>query len=489
MHRNFSDSDLKELHRRGISVEEAERQLELLSGPEHHVTLERACTVGDGIVQLGEAEVAALHGRHAEAARAGRLLKFVPASGAASRMFAALTRDRREGTASAELLAFVERLPELALYEELAQRLRSAGAELERLVAAGDHGPILDALLGSDGMDCGARPKGLLGFHRSADGARTAFDEQMAEAAEYARDADGRSRLHLTVSPEARRGFEAAARPEGEFDISFSVQKRSTDTLALDADRAPLRDADGRLVFRPGGHGALIENLADLQGDVVFIKNIDNVQPQRTLPVTSHWKRALAGYLVGLQQEMFALLDRLAEAEPAAAAIDDAAAFARERLQWEGSAGDRAQLTALLNRPLRVCGVVRNTGEPGGGPFWVRDARGNVTKQIVEASQVDARSAGQQAILGRATHFNPVDLVCALRDHRGRPFDLTRFVDHEAVIVTRKLEAGREVRVLERPGLWNGAMAGWNTVFVEVPIETFTPVKTIGDLLRAEHLP
>jgi hypothetical protein len=256
-----------------------------------------------------------------------------------------------------------------------------------------------------------------------------------------------------------------------------------------------MRDEAGHLMLRPGGHGALIGNLQDLQADLVFIKNIDNVQPDHTKPVTSRWKRALCGYVVQLQREIFRYLDALREPKPSEALIDQARIFARTciNLTVDDATAPmtyqslRALLISKLNRPLRVCGVVRNTGEPGGGPFWVKADDGSVSLQIVETSQVAPDDATQQQILRSATHFNPVDLVCGVRDVEGRPFDLARFVDQRAVIVTAKSEAGREVRVLERPGLWNGAMAHWNTMFVEVPIATFSPVKTVRDLLRSEH--
>jgi hypothetical protein len=307
-------------------------------------------------------------------------------------------------------------------------------------------------------LDLDRRPKGLIPFHSYPDRSRTAFEEHLVEAAAYTRGADGRCRLHFTVSPEHLTGFEELLDRVGEgyaerlgarFEVGFSVQKPRTDTLAADEDGRPLHDSAGRLHLRPGGHGSLIENLNDLRGDLVFVKNIDNVQPDRSRSVTVEWKKLLAGYLVKLEREASSLL--------------------------------------RLNRPLRVCGVVPNTGEPGGGPFWVRHGDGTTSRQIVETAQVDASDDAQQRLLRSSTHFNPVDLVCAVRDADGKPHDLREFVDQEAVIITRKTVGGREVRALERPGLWNGGMAGWNTVFVEVPLETFTPVKTVLDLLRPEH--
>jgi len=514
----FTTADVKQLHGRGVSVEDAERQLELLREPTHHARLVRACTIDDGIVQLEESDIAELHAIHADAAKEGRLQKLVPASGAATRMFKSLLRyhngplgnspwDDVVATAgagdqdAAELVAFVEQLPKFACHEDLRQLLSSRGDDIDALAGAGRFAPILDALLGPAGLDYASRPKGLLKFHRYDDGGRTAFEEHLVEAGDYARDGNGMSRLHLTVSRGHRRAFEAVARSttrrraDTRFDISYSEQKRSTDTLSLTGSDRPLRDDAGHLMLRPSGHGALIENLHDLQADLVFIKNIDNVQPDRTKPVTSYWKRALCGYLVQLQREVFRYLDALREPKPSESLIDQARVFAREcmNLNVEGQTAPmsyqsvRALLISKLNRPLRVCGVVRNTGEPGGGPFWVKADNGTVSLQIVETSQVAPDDATQQQTLRSATHFNPVDLICGVRDFEGRPFDLKRFVDQRAVIVTAKSHVGRELRVLERPGLWNGAMAHWNTMFVEVPIATFTPVKTVCDLLRPEH--
>jgi hypothetical protein len=504
----LSPEDVRQLHGHGLSVDEAERQIaRLVAGP-CTVELVRPCTVGDGIDRLGAAEFPELHALHAEAARAGRLLKFVPASGAATRMFKALVawraapcawdevvaRSSRGDETASELVAFVEQLRRFPFVGELEGWLAARGADLDALLAARDLEPLLRALLDPERLGLAARPKGLLPFHRYVDGVRTAFEEHLVEAELYAADDAGRCRLHATVSREHRRGFEEAARawgarggPGARCAVDCSAQKRSTDTLSLDEHGRPLRDRAGRLILRPGGHGALIHNLDELSADVVFVKNIDNVQPDRTKPTVSTWKRALAGHLLRLQREVFRLLDALEARDPSPALVAEARAFLDVRLGRGRSAGGPEALVAALARPLRVCGVVRTTGEPGGGPFWVRGPDGAVTRQIVETSQVDVDDATQRELACAATHFNPVDLVCGMADRRGRAFELSRFVDHGASIVTRKSEAGREISVLERPGLWNGAMAGWNTVFVEVPLETFTPVKTLGDLLRDEH--
>jgi hypothetical protein len=485
------------------------------------IRLERACTVGDGVERIEDDEKPELLALHAEAARSGRLTKFVPASGAASRMFkhllyfqqgrgrelswSAIERTAGEGREeSVTLVEFLHDVGRFAFHADLKRTLFRRGEDLDGLAGMGAFQPILDALLGDDGLDLDRQPKGLIKFHAYGEAGRTAFEVHLGEAAAYAGDADGLCRLHFTVSPEHRRGFEelfarvgadCAARLGARFEIGFSAQKPSTDTLAADASGRPLRDDEGRLRFRPGGHGALIENLNDLGGDLIFVKNIDNVQPDRLRDVAVEWKRLLGGRLIGLEREVARHLHRLREATPSRRILEEAEEFVRGRLHVEldrrleppSYQARRACLISRLNRPMRVCGVVPNTGEPGGGPFWVRRTDGATSLQIVESAQIDATDPEQRRLLGSSTHFNPVDLVCAVRGADGTPFDLRKFVDQDAVIITGKSESGRELQALERPGLWNGGMAGWNTVFVEVPLQTFSPVKTVLDLLRPEH--
>lgn len=513
---DLTPADLEQLARRGIPEAEARRQLDLLRDPPGFARLVRPCAVEDGIVRLAPDQLPRLYELHAGAAQAGRFRKFVPASGAASRMFRDLLHFQRgpgrqenwnaicEAAGAGDLRAgalveFIDNLDRFAFREAL-------GEVLDRQAASGGHLDILDALLDSEGLDYDDRPKGVLLFHEYPNGCRTPFEEHLVEAAEYARDGEGRCRLHFTVSSEHRAMFHELLDASGQrlerlfearFEVGFSTQKPSTDTLAVGPDDRPLRDTDGRLLFRPGGHGALIENLDDLGGDLVYVKNIDNVQPDHRKPLAGEWKRALGGYLVALQDEVRRQLERLRGPQGTETVLAETMRFAGSRLQVElngrldrlSPADRRAWLIRRLDRPLRVCGVVPNRGEPGGGPFWVRDRDGAVSLQIVEGAQIDPHDDGQQAILRGSTHFNPVDLVCAVRDARDRPYDLNAFIDPGAAIVSEKSDRGRELKALERPGLWNGAMAGWNTVFVEVPLETFSPVKTVLDLLREEHQP
>jgi len=506
----FTPRDLELLAARGVSVTEAERQLALLRSPPPAPRLVRPCTLGDGIDAIPDARADALEALAMAAAGAGRVTIFVPASGAATRMFqdllacralpGPLTRADVESGAAEErrgcatLLRFVDAAERFAFAPALRAALARNGADLDALLPGGPYRPLLDALLDREGLGYADAPKGLLPFHTYPDGVRTAFDEHRVEAARVARDAQGVARLHLTVSPEHRAAFEArrdaapalaGVRPE----IGFSEQKPATDTLAIDDAGAPFRDATGALLLRPAGHGALIENLADLGGDLVFLKNVDNVAVDPFKPPSIRWARVLVGRLVELETRCRELRARLATGDRAS--VDEAAAFLRETFGGGAAPGatSREALLDQLDRPLRVCGMVPNTGEPGGGPFWVHDASEGIRPQIVESAQVDARDPEQQRRFASGTHFNPVFLACAMRDAAGRPHDLARFVDPDTAIVTRKSADGRALVALERPGLWNGAMGRWNTVFVEVPLAVFNPVKTVLDLLRPEHQP
>ena len=500
--------DVAALAARGISEAEALRQLRLLAHPPDHPQLARPCTVGDGIVRLEQARVSALEDRHALDAAAARVTMFVPASGAATRMFKDLLAARQwagdlsrsEAAAaatrpeSAALRAFVEGLPRFAFFESLAIAVAARGHDAVRLRTEGPWRPLLEALLDPGALDYARRPKGLLAFHRATEGVRTAFEEHLVESASLARDGDGRCRLHFTVSPEHRAGFETLLERAGAAhgarlgvtcDVQFSVQHPASDTLAANADGTPFRDDSGALLFRPAGHGALLRNLAETGADLIFVKNIDNVTVDARKEDSVRWCRALVGLASELAQGAHALLERLARPDDGNAP-EAAARFVREALGDPAPPGSREALVERLDRPVRVCGMVPQRGEPGGGPFWVRGADGAVTRQIVEGVQVSP-DPSQQAMLLRATHFNPVFLACALRDRRGRAYELQRYVDEAASIVTRKSHGGRELLALERPGLWNGGMAHWNTVFVEVPLTVFNPVKTVLDLLRPEH--
>jgi Domain of unknown function (DUF4301) len=500
----FSPRDLAQMAALGIGRDEAARQVEIFRNPPPYTRVIRPCTPGDGIRTLSESDQA-LAERFEEAARQEKAGRFVPASGAATRMFKALLEFLNdEGKEpSGEVRTFFDNLPRFAFYEALRDAMARDGLDLDETVRDGDLCTVLAYLLTEKGLRYADLPKGLLLFHRYPEGPRTPFEEHLVEAAETLKDEAGVCRLHFTVQPsdeEAFRELLEAARRRFEprsgvlFDVTFSHQKHSTDTIAVDPENRPFRLEDGSLLFRPGGHGALIENLGALGEhgwDLVQLKNIDNVVRDDRKPLVNRWKVLLGGLLVSLRERAFRLLDDLEEG----VGVEEAARFLEEefsRLLPEGfdqwSAGEKRRfLIDALDRPLRVCGVVRNQGEPGGGPFWVESPEGGVSLQIVETSQIDPKSPGQQAALQGSTHFSPVDIVCALRDRQGQPYDLRHFVDPATVFIANKSHEGRPLKALERPGLWNGAMAGWNTVFVAVPVETFAPVKTALDLLRPEH--
>ncbi len=510
----LTDADRAALAARGLTHEKFSALLPHFEHGFPPIRLDRPCTLGDGIDVFSDDADRYLR-LHAQAAAAGRVTKFVPASGAASRMFRTLlsvvagpadkpalsVKAATGDTDARTALRFVDELDRFAFSDDLRASLARDGYLLDQLIGAGRYALLLRYLLTPAGLNYVEIPKGLVPFHRYADHARSAFEEHLVEAAEYARDAAGVARVHFTVSDEHRETVRSHLdrpslryAPSGvRFEITYSVQKPATDTPAVNADGTPVRDARGALVFRPGGHGALLDNLGALGADIVCIKNIDNVLPDRLRPAATRSTKLLCGYLVELQQAAFSHLVHIERR--GAQALSAAGAFVRDRLALHFPTdfasmtreAQRAALADRLNRPLRVCGVVQNTGLPGGGPFWVAAADGTVSRQVVESSQIEMDDAAQRACWLRATHFNPVDMVCGVRDHTGRPFDLTRFRDPTTGFISEKSYAGRTIRALEWPGLWNGGMAGWNTVFVEIPAAVFQPVKTVMDLLLAEH--
>ena len=503
----FTDRDRRQIRREGLTLDQVRAQIALLRRGTPYVVLDRPCEVGDGIDPILPDQQERLVHLHDLAAEAGRLGKFVPASGAASRMFKEWyrlleERDWNEGAGD----RLVDGLPKWAFSEDLRQALAHAGQDLDRLLVQRRYADVVSFILNEQGLDYGHLPKALLKFHDYPTGSRTALEEHLVEAALYCRDGRGISRLHFTVSTEHLRLVEERlAHVKGiyenrlgvTFQLDVSVQGSSTNTLAVDGDFAPFRLEDGRLCFRPGGHGALLENLNAMDGDIVFVKNIDNIVPDRLKPATVLYKKILCGCLLDLQGRIFKALRMLDSGETTSESWDHWVAFCRDSLHLRlpddfasmDGEGQRRFLFERLHRPLRVCGMVRNEGEPGGGPFWVRDAKGGQSLQIVEEIQIDGENSQQRNLWCEATHFNPVDLVCGLRDYRGKRFDLRRYVDPQTAIIANKTEKGKSIKALEHPGLWNGAMAFWNTIFVEIPIETFNPVKTVDDLLRPAHQP
>ncbi len=515
----LSDADRRRLELRGISEQQVFEQLDRLRRPAPRVRLLRPCRLADGIRSIDPGEEPGLLARWRRVASEGRLEKLVPASGAASRMFGGLRAraadpppgsrarlaERIQGgdEGAAAVLRLLDEMERLPFADELERRLAERGHDLEGLARVGAYVPILDALLGSEGLGYGSAPKALVPFHSYPWGSRTAFVEHLSEAAGYLADAGGRCRLHFTIAGGAEAAFRAAlaaARrppeplPDLDYRVELSYQDPATDTVAIDDSGRLFRAPDGRLVLRPAGHGALLANLRRLRGELVLVQNIDNVVPRHRQDEVIHWRRLLVGLTVALEEELQRLRRQLSSSAPADAETVRAAVTTLRRLvaveppPGLDDAGAAAWLRSRLGRPLRVCGVVPTRGAPGGGPFWV-DHGEDASGQIVEPPEVDRQDPEQEGHWQAASHFNPVNMVLAMRDAEGRAHRLEAFVDTQRYLVTTRTHAGRPLRALERPGLWNGSMAGWNTAFVELPPSTFNPVKTVFDLLRPEHQP
>lgn len=471
----FTSKDLSLMAAKGIAVEKVNSQIDYFKKGFPFLPIDRAAVVGDGITRL-TAEQAANYATKYDGASA-QTLKFVPASGAATRMFKELFEYVQQGKESPAIDKVMSDIDKFAFYPDL----------LELGVDTKDPKATISAII-LQGLWYGKQPKGLLKFHKYEDGNRTALEEHLVEGAKYAAVQGKPIRIHFTVSPEHQDGFEKRVAEKIDYyqkkfgvtyEINYSMQKTGTDTIAVNPDNTPFREEDGSLLFRPAGHGALLDNLNDLQADVIFIKTVDNVVPDHLKTDTILYKKALAAIALELQAQIFQYIRQI---DSKTADMEAIAKFIEEKLGYKLTAG--SDLREILNRPLRVCGMVKNEGEPGGGPFWVKAIDGSQSLQIAESSQI---SPDQKPLMKEATHFNPVDLVCAVMDYEGQKFDLSRFVDPQTGFISEKSKDGRALRAQELPGLWNGAMANWNTVFVEVPISTFAPVKTVVDLLRREH--
>ncbi|WP_346694487.1 DUF4301 family protein [uncultured Alistipes sp.] len=475
----FTEKDLHQIEQHGLTREAVERQIENFRRGFPFLKVVRAASPDDGVVVVDAAAANAAQARYEQAAHGLSVVKFVPASGAATRMFKELFEFVNEGKRGKGIDTLLENIERFAFWPEL-KAVLPEGADDRTVVSC----------IVKQGLNYGQKPKGLVTFHAYPDGARKAVEEHLVEGAAYA-STDGVARIHFTVSPEHRAGFESLLAEKVplyekrfgiRYEISFSVQKPSTDTIAVNPDNTPFRQEDGSLLFRPAGHGALIENLNEIDADIIFIKNIDNVTTDARRGDTIRYKKVLAGLLLELQEQAFAHLRAL---EAGTADLAEVAAFVEQRLCVKlPAACDAALLRAVLDRPIRVCGMVRNEGEPGGGPFWVANPDGTESLQIAESSQI---SPDDMPLMKSATHFNPVDLVCGVRTSQGGKFDLRRYTDPSTGFISSKSSGGRELRAQELPGLWNGAMARWNTVFVDVPITTFSPVKVVQDLLRPQH--
>lgn len=511
---NYTSQDINQLTQRGITPEVVDRQIEDLSKGYPFLRIAEAATIGHGVLSMKPMDMTnsislwkSFCAENNNKTKA-KVVKFVPASGAASRMFKELyefLNSAEKYPKSKEVNMFLYSLDDFAFFDELNTRcIEDKGKTVSELYNSGEARTILEVLLDKQYMGYGNLPKGLLSFHKYDDKVRAACEEHIVEGALYCADADGRVYLHFTVSQEHFHLFKNHidnVLPYYEriynmrFDVSYSVQKPATDTVALDEKGSLCRNADGSILFRPGGHGALIQNLNDIDADVVFIKNIDNVVPDRLKSVTVNYKQMLGGILIYNQKVIFdylALLDNPSSVTEEK--INEMLGFCSSTLNINpGTNSDYAKgryaeyLRSIFDRPIRVCGMVKNEGEPGGGPYLVYNQDGIISPQILESSQIDKNNAEAYDCMVHAEYFNPVDLVCGLKNYRGEKFDLTEYVDYNTGFISQKTKDGKPMKVLELPGLWNGAMSKWNTIFVEVPLATFNPVKTVNDLLREQH--
>lgn len=503
----LTEKDTTILNEKNIGKELIEEQLSFFRKGFPFLEIVASASVEKGIKQIDDA------GKYQKiwqkyCSENKTVTKFVPASGAASRMFKSLFEfldSNAKNPETSSVKTFFDKLRLFAFYDELNKKCKdNTGLSLEELLSEQDYKRIVSQLLQADGLNYGNLPKGLLKFHRYGDEVRTPIEEHLTEGSLYA-NSKGEVNIHFTVSPNHRQLFERLVEAKTDmyekrsgvkYNISFSEQKPKTDTIAVDMDNNPFREENGDLVFRPGGHGALIENLNDLDSDIIFIKNIDNVVNDSHRAIDVKYKMILAGVLVEVQQKIFEYLYLIDRGDYTHDQLVEILYFVQNELNIKNPETrllEDAELILYLknklNRPLRVCGMVKNVGEPGGGPFLAVNSDGTSSPQILESSQIDMNDPQKKAMFEKGTHFNPVDLVCAVKDYKGNKFDLTRYVDKNTGFISEKSKNGKELKALELPGLWNGAMSDWNTVFVEVPIETFNPVKVVNDLLRKEHQP
>lgn len=503
----LNKGDIAMLAQKGITEKQIADQLDSFKKGFPYLRLQAAASTERGIKLFATHEMEPYMAAWDEYRNSGKKVqKFVPASGAATRMFkdlfAFLSADYPVPTTDFEK-KFFENIDHFAFYDDLNEAcIRNEKSSVNELMARGSYKAVVTNLLNSSGLNYGALPKGLLKFHRYDNDARTPMEEHLVEGALYAAGADGKVHLHFTVSADHLQSFKQLLQKRVNlyaqqfgvtYEVSFSVQKSSTDTIAADMNNEPFRES-GKLLFRPGGHGALIENLNDLDADILFIKNIDNVVPDRLKADTVTYKKLLAGLLVTLQARAFDYLRLLDTGQYTHDQIEEIIRFLQNDLCCRNphlkdmEDGDLVlYLRRKLNRPMRVCGMVKNVGEPGGGPFLVENKDGSVSLQILESSQINMEDNASRAMFTGGTHFNPVDLVCAIRDYKGQKFNLLQYVDPATGFISHKSKNGKDLKALELPGLWNGAMSDWNTLFVEVPLSTFNPVKTVNDLLRTQH--
>ena len=511
----FTPLDFAQIQEHGILLQNIQNQLDFFKNGIAKTVLVEPATVSNGILKLSENDFQQKADFFDANKSNFKLVKFVPASGAASRMFKFLSEflndfDVENESINAyvnrkkdnELLIFIVGLEKFPFFKKVDAKLKEIFSDFDNLESDYKNFNFIKMLLSKEHFDFANKPKAILPFHKYSTHVASPIEEHLYECVYYS-SSNGISNLHFTVSETHQKDFENIINAiKGEIEketdtkinISFSYQNKKTDAISVDFFNRPFRDASGKLTFRPGGHGALIENLNNLDADIIFIKNIDNVI-QNHKEINILYKKVLAGILIELQQQIFNYLNDIEKNKEVD--LSEIIAFAQKSLNIKFPDGFSKYtlenkisfVQNILDRPIRICGIVKNEGDTGGGPFWVRDSEGTVSLQIVETSQIDLANADQARILANATHFNPVDLVCGMRNYNNERFDLTRFVDHNSGFIVEKNKSGQSLKGYELPGLWNGAMAKWITVFVEVPLITFNPVKTVNDLLKPAHQP
>jgi len=513
----FTEKDIKQIMTIGQKLENVYAQIESFKRGFPELEIVAPATLGNGIIAFTADKIDRLIRYYDKKNKNLKIIKFVPASGAASRMFQTLQVFRNKNFSQHEQLKelednkefnsvynFVNNINKFAFYNDLVAALSKDGYHINTLIQNGNINVILDYLLTSKGLNYASKPKALIKFHNYDNFMRTSLGEHLAEAALYAISSDGVCRIHFTVSEEHLADVKLLVKKvknyytkyyRHTFEIKFSVQQKKTNTIAVDSNNEPFRETDGQLIFRPGGHGALLENLNKINADIIFVKNIDNVVPDHLKGETIKFKKLIAGYLLQLQEKIFYYLDQLDTGDITNESLSIIKKFIEKELQIKipehykyFDLVEKAEyLFIILNRPLRVCGMVKNEGEPGGGPFWVQSSDETVQLQILESSQFNFNNNAHKNIFNASTHFNPVDMVLSVYDFKGKKFNLKNFTDPNTGFISTKSKDGKELKALELPGLWNGAMANWNTVFVEVPLTTFNPVKIVNDLLRDQH--
>ncbi len=505
---SLSKTDIEQFKKHGLTPEKIDQQLKIFSEGIPFVKIVNAGSIGNGIVSISEADQNRLVEFYELNNQKKEIVKFVPASGAATRMFQFLFMFLNEfnpnGTSfetyinkkeNKLLETFIKSLKDFAFFSSVQKKTKELYPDFEKASEGAGTYLLIKTMLDDKGLNFRNLPKGLIPFHKYETRTRTAFEEHLYESVYYA-SVNNNVKLHFTIAKKHLPFFEkeldgiknrVLKKTKTKFQVSYSFQKKETDTIAVNNDNTVFKNAKNECVFRPSGHGALIENLNDLDADIVFIKNIDNVVSAKYVDEVAHHKKVLGGKLLWIQKKVFSYLVMLDKKNASLEKLHEIKTFLRNELNIRESIMTATSIKNILNRPIRVCGVVKNTGAPGGGPFWVQNNNTLPTLQIVEMSQIDSNNSDHQTIVNSATHFNPVDLVCGLKNYKGKKFDLLKFVDSKSGIITDKSQDGRSLKALELPGLWNGSMAYWNSVFVEVPLKTFNPVKTVNDLLHEAH--